>query len=1282
MNYELQRLSSADFEDLAQALALKVLGNGLSIFGSGPDGGREATFDGPVPIDTDSGPWNGYGIIQVKAKEEITTPAADAKWLIGELKKEFSRWLEKPSKSRAPQYYIIVTNVKLSGVEDTGGMDKVGKELGQLGDQINLKGFRVWHHEHICRMLDDAHAIRRNYRAWITPGDVLANVLDELEGKDKDFMVTMESYLAREFSEEKNVNMRESGSASDDPTNLADVMIDLPLKKGMRVQDDATVLHTLISVADACQSAPSSIESENVAGAQRNRFVLVGGPGQGKSTVSQWLCQVYRCALLESRPPNGASELKKLSARVRSQVAAERLPFPTARRWPFRINLTQIADAISEGKAVSVLDFLAQRINKRMATSYTASDLRRWLGEYPWFVVLDGLDEVPVTSNRAAILRCVEDFWIDAAAVNGDVILVATTRPQGYTEEFSPDFYIHLELSPLGQDEASYYFRRLIDNKISDPDRRELVTRRFDRALSEPNTAHLMRSPLQVTIMSVLLERIGEPPRERYSLFKEYYRVIYQRELEKDTLASHALRDYQTEVDAIHAYFGLQLQIRGQEDGGAESVMSEDDFRNLVLKRLESEEYDNTEALDLANILINSALERLVFIVPVGIDNFGFEIRSLQEFMAAEAILDGTDDEIAGRLLDIGSSSYWRNVCLFAAGKILSSRQALRPRLLEVCAELNAGISDEYDFSRVTYAGSRLAIDILRDGSANRQPRPKRLLTDLAAQALALPPNEAQNSLSLARDNSALPLIDAKVREVLDQKDGISRLGTWNYLGFCADSGDEASYRILSEEYKQLDDVLRLEFATLGLVTGSVSLVLQALPTIQSQPLEDVLRRIRSPRSNFRSFSSSSRRDRSSTLEWLKFLTSEELNDGQDSNFNVVTSGGRLTNFSFRLCAVKDESQQLEGLISEGIPNRWIPFRDVISFSAEPSSKGLEHALSRLKQSKDSWEGLKGFFPWVVNLGYFEMLQNPDLTPAEIVERLGGPTKWELLETKWRKGVKAGDLIRPDSSKSSIDYVINEGKFPLEAVNGIAYGGDDESGKKEIGRALENNQINKHILAISYLFIAECRANELIPLGSIRNAIKSADMEESWKLAPGGATHRLLSEKSLDVPVLNEIGNKCNHYPHFGSAVRAAIDISRIFAAWIEAPEHSGLLRLAFSLYGHGVDAPIPVEQLRAHEQEMGRQVRVISILLRLLAGDLSAFDDLVRHIEKDEDDDLLRSFVVRLPLPNGTAGKMIWWRLCNSQAISWQARAILMDRAVDASSASMVSKNRLRTLL
>ena len=48
MDYALARLSSRPFEQLVQAIATEVLGHRIVIFGAGPDGGREATYEGPI----------------------------------------------------------------------------------------------------------------------------------------------------------------------------------------------------------------------------------------------------------------------------------------------------------------------------------------------------------------------------------------------------------------------------------------------------------------------------------------------------------------------------------------------------------------------------------------------------------------------------------------------------------------------------------------------------------------------------------------------------------------------------------------------------------------------------------------------------------------------------------------------------------------------------------------------------------------------------------------------------------------------------------------------------------------------------------------------------------------------------------------------------------------------------------------------------------------------------------------------------------------------------------
>jgi hypothetical protein len=64
VDFDLTRLGDREFEHLSQALALQVLGAGVTVFGEGPDGGREATFEGRMHFPGPGEPWNGYGVVQ------------------------------------------------------------------------------------------------------------------------------------------------------------------------------------------------------------------------------------------------------------------------------------------------------------------------------------------------------------------------------------------------------------------------------------------------------------------------------------------------------------------------------------------------------------------------------------------------------------------------------------------------------------------------------------------------------------------------------------------------------------------------------------------------------------------------------------------------------------------------------------------------------------------------------------------------------------------------------------------------------------------------------------------------------------------------------------------------------------------------------------------------------------------------------------------------------------------------------------------------------------------
>ncbi|MEU9178750.1 tetratricopeptide repeat protein [Streptomyces sp. NPDC048550] len=190
MDYDLTKLGPRDFEHLSQALALHVLGPGVEVFGDGPDGGREASFEGLQEFPSADAPWRGYGVLQAKFRQRPERTGDDAKWLIRHITAELREWADPESgrarNGRMPEYILFTSNVLLSSIPRTGGIDRVQEAILQQVQELGLplKGWAVWHGEKICRLLDDRPGLRRTYAHAVTSGDVLSTLQDALlEGR-------------------------------------------------------------------------------------------------------------------------------------------------------------------------------------------------------------------------------------------------------------------------------------------------------------------------------------------------------------------------------------------------------------------------------------------------------------------------------------------------------------------------------------------------------------------------------------------------------------------------------------------------------------------------------------------------------------------------------------------------------------------------------------------------------------------------------------------------------------------------------------------------------------------------------------------------------------------------------------------------------------------------------------------------------------------------------------------------------------------------------------------
>lgn len=812
LDYNLSGLSARSFEQLAQSLSINVFGPGVVIFGDGPDGGREATFEGPMTYEGASGQWSGYMVLQAKFLQVPNNDYNDADWLVDQLRNELHKFKAKQKGLRCPEFYILASNVKLSGVKDRGGKAKIKKVFDGFEKSLKIRDWDVWDYAKIKAYLDNAESIRHAYAAWITPGDVLSAAMEQLKPRSPEFEQVLANFLQKELRADLNVNLEQAGSASEQPTPLAKVFVDLPFsfERTNEPQQEGVdsegrlpsgFINEVLQIGGQKLNSVSIGASQGMAtqlltGPKPGKIVLIGGPGQGKTTIGQFVAQCFRASILNARPKNTlVPEVRQALSDIKEQCKAEGIRSTKGRRFPIRIVLNDLAKELAriDGPA-TLLAYIVSRIAKRTDQIVSAEDFRGWLKIYPWVLILDGLDEVPDTSNRDQVLKAVNEFWIDAQEANADILAIATTRPQGYNEDFSPTFYRHFYLTPLSPLRALHYAKRLVAIRHqADTDRCQNILQKLEVALDDKSSARLMRSPLQVTIMAVLVDMAGEPPPDRWNLFQRYYEVIYKREESRDIPAAAILKGHKPDIDSIHWWVGLALQIESESSGGTDARLTQERLERIVCARLESEGHEGEELANLTHNIITAAAERLVFLVGVEANQAGFEIRSLQEFMAAEALMNGTDSDVNKRLHRIGRHVMWQNVFLFAAGRCFSQKQHLRDTVITICDQLNQ--------SEAIYAGSYLALELLEDGSARNQPKYCRSLAKLTLELLSLPPSETHKRISEVYQKNLENLYLQKIEDSLTQTIPAKRWGAWAILVPLVEAGHEWAINLAKDKW-------------------------------------------------------------------------------------------------------------------------------------------------------------------------------------------------------------------------------------------------------------------------------------------------------------------------------------------------------------------------------------------------------------------------------------------------------------------------------------------------
>ena len=1278
-DYNLAGLSTRSFEQLVQAIAAKVIGQGVIVFGDGRDGGREATFEGAIPYAPNGETWTGYGVVQAKFKQRPRDTKTDGEWALKQLRAELQDFADPKKGRRKPDYYIFATNVVLTPFPEAGSKDKVFELFDEFKSSLPLKGYDIWDYDKLRVFLDDNESIRRGYAAWITPGDVLSQVIEWLKPSRADFEQTLTRYLQEELLTDQFANLEQAGHAGDDRIPVARVFVDLPTFDRYMVEPPETetdveslrpgfiaeILRTATARLDPQSWIPrsglptldSSTEQEP------GRFALIGGPGQGKTTIGQYVCQLFRTAILNDKPDWVLDpEVRNAIQTIISQLASDGFNLPTARRFPIRIVLNKFAKALAskeESRITSLLGYIIDRIRRKTDQEVSVEDFRKWLAAFPWIIILDGLDEVPASSNRDEVLAAIRSFRLEARGCNADLLIISTTRPQGYSEEFSPNLFRHRYLAPLSPARAMLYGQRLVSVRhAGDQERKDKILSRLQRASERAATARLMQSPLQVTIMAALVDRMGQPPQERWNLFKEYYNVIYQREVERDIPAAAILRDYKSDVDTIHKHVGLLLQVESESSGKTDARLSAIDFSAVVEARLRNAGHEGEECERLKESIIEAATDRLVFLVGLEADEVGFEIRSLQEFMAAEGLMAGSDIDIRNRLRGIAPNANWRNVLLFAVGKISAERDHLLDAIYAICMELNEDEEDKV--ARTILAGSQLALDLLEDTPIKQQPNNARNLARIALRLLDIPPSEHHVRIGDLYQSALEAVYREELTIRLRHVDFDERLGALTCLIRLIDADVQWANNFKDEQWPEEAD------KQLGLL--KINDIAEGQKWLQSKIVDIIPSH--SPKNLYPFFvfgqlttkrSDGSRPSWGSTVETI--LDEDPMVAGlvEIPVLETPTSGG---SFYLNVLSIGEESSWLIPLKDMPFSSpAWAPFVSGAQFLERPSKATLARELRVLASVSnvavvDWWSMM---LPWplaICLLGTQDQLELRSLADKVEAGELGDTDDWHRAEVRWRRqGITVEDITTLSDEHLILNPNIAHKGFPFS----VGSWGMNHSGNY--------NDLLRRLLAV-YSQIGGMRAAKdaaywIITILSYRYDEISINSTEStlerfrflardifnsryhFNLASVRAIQWAEPISDEWVDFIDYLGRQRNSTlsRHFPFTVKSEKLMRRISAAFINNPDKVGLLRILSFYALDGGDISIPSNLLNPDhfDSDVYRHAAVIitvmqeqrsEVELTFLAEHLAQFiknqefaaefDRIVENLRPGSDTDLL----------------------------------------------------------
>ncbi|MBD2629500.1 hypothetical protein [Trichormus variabilis] len=733
-SYDLTQLDPNSFEHLVNHLALRALGLGVTGFSPGSDGGRDGYFEGEAPYPSETDRWSGSWYLQSKFHKPHLSKDPQ-KWLVNQIKAELKEFKDPESGRKLPDNWIVVTNIDPSGTPETGAFDQANELVAKECPALK-NNFHIWGGRKIIDLLILHPEISNHYRHFLTPGNILTEIYDQLKDAQAEVKTILRFLILSQFDEQQYTKLEQAGGT--ERPGIHKLFVDLPFRcQEYNLQD--LVMPLLLQTSAKChrineqEADTKEWQIWNKHPSRAKVWFLKGGPGQGKSTITQFFCQIQRAALiLNKEVPNITTKQRSLANELRKAIESNNF-WTSVLRIPINIELKDFAQWFGrqkeKNKACGVLTYLAEFISNGVEQEVKAGTLKRLLGNRSWVIVFDGLDEVPQDVKDAVASEVCRFVNNVAVEINADLLTLCTSRPQGYSGQFEDLDGPTIELIHLSAEQALMCAKPLLELDRTTNEAKKAIEI-LTSAIESPAVRELMTTPLQSHIMAVVVRDGERPPQRRWKLFNNFYQVIKRREANRnlpDKRLAKLLREEEKLLKTVHNRLGFVLHARAESSQGARTNLEhKHDFKKLVTDAV-SQMVETPSVNETIDVLMRATMERLVLVsTPTDGNYVRFDIRPLQEFFAAEFIYESVDaEQLRQRVEIIASDAHWREVMYFLLSAIIENeRETEIAVVVDVLVNINEGDDDNLNLlKRRLGRGAILTAKLLQEGVLEQDKR-------------------------------------------------------------------------------------------------------------------------------------------------------------------------------------------------------------------------------------------------------------------------------------------------------------------------------------------------------------------------------------------------------------------------------------------------------------------------------------------------------------------------------------------------------------------------------